>query len=112
MANDPGYWVVKCSGCAEPFCIANLHDVYDSFTDVTILSREEGNIELAQAPVAHQVAVYNLEQNVLRLQYDYAVRPLYECSCAKPLDQLARQQLVEEFEEVNKAVPVPSPLRA
>jgi len=102
MTNDPGYWVVKCSGCAEPFCIANLHDVYDSFTDVTILSREEGNIELDQAPVAHEVAVYNLELNVLRLKYDYAACPLYECSCAKPLDQLARQQLVEEFEEVNK----------
>ena len=102
MFSDPGYWVVKCSGCAEPFCIANLHDVFDSHAcDVVILSREEGDVEQAQHPVAREVAVHNLELNELTLHYDYEACHLYECACAKPLDLLALQQLEGELAEVN-----------
>ncbi len=33
MFNDPGYWVVQCSSCSKPFCIAGLHDVFDSYME-------------------------------------------------------------------------------
>lgn len=103
ISNDPGYWVVKCSGCAEPFCIADLHDVNDSFAKgFSILSREEGDIDNPQAPIAHKVAIYNLNLNKIRLHYDYATCPLYECTCTKPLDLLARKQLDVEYKKVNK----------
>lgn len=103
MANDPGYWVVKCSGCQEPFCVPGLHDVFDSYgAGIDILAREEGDIAEADHPVAHEIARHNLDLNQLTLAYDYTSCPLYECQCSKPLDQIALQQLKKEIIEVNK----------
>jgi hypothetical protein len=103
MFNDPGYWVVKCSGCQEPFCIPDLHDVFDSYgTGLDILAREAGEIAESDHPVAREVAQHNLDLDKLILAYDYTTCSLYECPCSKPLDLLALQQLGKEINEVNK----------
>lgn len=102
MVNDPGYWVVQCSGCSEPFCIAGLHDVFDSYgTSIVILAREEGDVREAGHPVAQEVARHSLDLNKLSLVYDYDTCPLYECCCTRPLDITALQQLEKEIEAVN-----------
>lgn len=102
MVNDPGYWVVQCSGCSEPFCIAGLHDVFDSYgTSIVILAREEGDVREAGHPVAREVARHSLDLNKLSLVYDYDTCPLYECCCTRPLDITALQQLEKEIEAVN-----------
>lgn len=102
MANDPGYWVVKCSSCLEPFCIPGLHDVYDSYgAGLEILAREEGDISEADYPVAKEIAQHNLDLNKLTQIYDYTTCSLYECQCSKPLDRLALQQLEKEIDEVD-----------
>lgn len=102
MVNDPGYWVVQCSGCSEPFCIAGLHDVFDSYgNSIVILSREEGDITEAGHPVAREVARYNLDLNELSLVYEYDTCPLYECACSRSLDIAALRQLEKEIEAVN-----------
>jgi len=87
LVNDPGYWVVQCSGCSEPFCIAGLHDVFDSYgSDIIILARQEGDVCEAEHPVAQEVARHNLDLNKLSLVYDYDACQLYECTCSRPLD--------------------------
>lgn len=103
MVNDPGYWVVKCSGCQQAFCIPGLHDVFDSYgTDIDILAREEGDVSDAEHPVARETAQYNLELNRLALSYDYTTCPLYECTCTRPLDMQALRRLESEIGEVDK----------
>lgn len=103
MVNDPGYWVVKCSGCQEIFCIPGLHDVFDSYgASLEILAREEGDIAEADHPVAQEIAHHNLDLNKLTLAYDYTACSLYECTCSKPLDLLGLRQLEEEIGEVNR----------
>lgn len=102
MVNDPGYWVVQCSGCNEPFCIAGLHDVFDSYgTGIVILAREEGDVREAEHPVAQEVARHNLNLNELSLVYNYNACPLYECECSRSLDIAALRQLEKEIEAVN-----------
>lgn len=101
MANDPGYWVVQCSSCREPFCIAGLHDVFDSYGSFVILAREEGDVREAEHPVAQEVVRHNLDLNALSLIYGYDACPLYECTCSRPLDTPALQQLEKEIEAVN-----------
>jgi len=103
VVNDPGYWVVKCSGCQQPFCIPGLHDVFDSYgTDIDILAREEGDVSEAEHPVAQEMAQYNLDVNELTLSYDYTACPLYECTCTRSLDAQALRRLESEIGEVNK----------
>jgi hypothetical protein len=103
MVNDPGYWVVKYSGCKQPFCIPGLHDVFDSYgTDLDILAREEGDASEAEHPVAQEMAQYNLKLIELTLGYDYTTCPLYECTCTRPLDMQALRRLESEICEVNK----------
>src|SRR3546814_7480158 len=64
MVNDPGHWIVQCSGCNEPFCVIGLHDVFDSYgTDMIILDRVEGHVLEVLDPVAQEVAQYNLDLN-------------------------------------------------
>ncbi|MDZ4283917.1 MAG: hypothetical protein U1C04_24545 [Hydrogenophaga sp.] len=102
MINDPGYWVVQCSGCNEPFYIAGLHDVFDSYgTDIVILAREEGDVREAEHPVAQEVARHNLNLNELSLVYDYYACSLYECACLRPLETPSLQQLEKEMVAVN-----------
>lgn len=102
LVNDPGYWVVQCSGCSEPFCIAGLHDVFDSYgSSIIILARKEGDVCEAEHPVAQEVARYNLDLNKLSLVYDYDACQLYECTCSRPLDIAALRQLEKEIEAVN-----------
>lgn len=102
MVNDPGYWVVQCSGCGEPFCIAGLHDVFDSYgTRILILARGEGDVTEAEHPVAHEVARHNLDLNELSVVYDYDACPLYECTCSRALDTPALRQLEKEIGAIN-----------
>lgn len=102
MANDPGYWVVQCSGCSKPFCITGLHDVFDSYgISIVVLAREEGDVRESEHPIAQEVARHNLDLNELSLVYDFDACPLYECACARPLDIAALRQLEKEIEAVN-----------
>src|SRR3546814_446072 len=102
MVNDPGHWIVQCSGCNEPFCVIGLHDVFDSYgTDMIILDRVEGHVLEVLDPVAQEVAQYNLDLNELLLSYAYDACPLYECACSTPLDLSALEQLEREIEAVN-----------
>jgi hypothetical protein len=102
VVNDPGYWVVQCSGCGEPFCISDLHDVFDSYgSGIVILDRKEGDVHGAEHPVAEEIARHNLNLNKLSLGYDYDAYPLYECTCLRPLDIAALRQLEKEMEAVS-----------
>jgi hypothetical protein len=104
VINDPGYWEIRCSGCAAIFCIPGLHDVFDSFADpeVNIVTRSEDSIAESPHPVASEIAVYRLDMNRLELAYDLASCALYYCSCGQALDELAYAQLRVEFDGVQR----------
>ncbi|MDC7698013.1 hypothetical protein [Vogesella indigofera] len=104
VINDPGYWEIRCSGCAEIFCIPGLHDVFDSFAgpEVDIVTRSEDSVAESAHPVSTEVAVYRLDMNRLELAYDLASCALYHCACEQALDELAYAQLRAEFDEVQR----------
>lgn len=104
IANDPGYWEIKCGGCTEIFCVPGLHDVFDSFSDpeVEIVNRSEDDVAESPHPVAHEIAVYRLNMNRQELTYDLASCALYQCACGQALDELAYAQLRSEFEGVQR----------
>lgn len=104
IINDPGYWEIRCGGCAEIFCIPGLHDVFDSFADpeVDIVNKSEGDVAESPHPPAIDIAVYRLNMNRLELTYDLTSCALYQCACGQALDELAYAQIRSEFEGVQR----------